>query len=190
MVIGSRFMSKESKEMIPRYRKIGQNILTTATNFGNSVKISDSQSGYRAFTKDILGGFAYSEAGMGIESEMIRSAVRSGARIKEISIAARYHGLETSTYRPGSHGIKVVSSILRAVRSEHPLLYFGITGIAAFVTGLASGLYAIMDYFSTNVIPIGPAMLALMMILIGVLLTLVGLILNAISTISDGGRGR
>jgi len=68
MVIGSRFLNKESKDMIPAYRKIGQSILTSATNFGNSVKITDSQSGYRAFTREVVKGFAYSEAGMGIES--------------------------------------------------------------------------------------------------------------------------
>ena len=51
-------------------------MLTIATNLGNSVRITDSQSGYRAFKKEILESFSYSSAGMGIESEMVIGASR------------------------------------------------------------------------------------------------------------------
>ena len=49
MVIGSRFLDAHSRELIPAYRRVGQGILTIATNMGSAVKITDSQSGYRAF---------------------------------------------------------------------------------------------------------------------------------------------
>ena len=184
MVIGSRFMNSESRKMIPRYRKVGQNILTTATNLGNSVKITDSQSGYRAFNKNILARFAFLESGMGIESEMIRSAVRSGARIKEVSIAARYHGLETSTHHPGSHGMRVLGSIIRSVRSEHPLLCFGLAGLSAVILGAVFGMFSLDHYMSSGSLPFGPTLLSATLILIGTILMLVGLILNAISSMS------
>jgi glycosyltransferase involved in cell wall biosynthesis len=186
MVIGSRFLSLESKNQIPAYRKIGQNILTTATNFGSSVKITDSQSGYRAFTKETARGFSYSETGMGIESEMIRNAVGSGARIQEVSIAAKYQGVsKASTYRPGSHGIAVLGSIIRSVRSEHPLLYFGVAGLSLFILGLVVSLYSVQYYLEHSILPLGPTLLAVATVFLGTLFILVGLILNAISDMAS-----
>ncbi len=181
MVIGSRFLDRESKDLIPAYRKIGQSILTSATNFGSSVKITDSQSGYRAFTKEVVREFAYSEAGMGIESEMIRNAVKSGARIQEVPVAAKYEGLESSTYSPGNHGITVLGSIIRSVRSEHPLLYFGVSGAIMVTVGIILGLYAILQYTETHALPFGPTLIAVVVTILGILFILVGLILNAIS---------
>ena len=184
MVIGSRFLNQKSKDMIPGYRKIGQSILTSATNLGSSVKITDSQSGFRAFRKDVLRNFSYSEAGMGIESEMIRNAVKSGTRIREVPITASYEGLKTSTYSPGNHGMTVLGSIIRSVRSEHPLLYFGVSGATMTIIGVILGLYAIHQYTVTNALPFGPSTLAVVMTVLGILFVLVGLILNAISELA------
>ena len=181
MVIGSRFLSRESKDLIPAYRKVGQSILTSATNFGSMVKITDSQSGYRAFTKEVIRGFAFSESGMGIESEMIRNAARSGARIQEVPIDARYEGLKSSTYSPGSHGMTVLGSIIRSVRSEHPLLYFGVSGAMMTIIGITLWLYVIHQYTGTNALPFGPTLLAVLTTVLGILFISVGLILNAIS---------
>ena len=188
MVIGSRFLNRESKDLIPAYRRIGQNILTSATNFGSSVKITDSQSGYRAFTKEVVRGFAYSEAGMGIESEMIRNAVKSGARIQEVPIAAKYEGLESSTYSPGSHGMAVLGSIIRSVRSEHPLLYFGVSGAIMTLIGVILWSYSIQQYTEAHALPFGPTLLAVLMTVLGILFILVGLILNAISELVIKGK--
>ena len=181
MVIGSRFLRQESKDLIPIYRKVGQRILTTATNVGSPVKITDSQSGYRAFTKELVRRFAYCETGMGIESEMIRSAVRSGVRIQEVPIAAKYDGLETSTLSPGNHGMIVLGSIIRSIRSEHPLLYFGTSGVALTIAAIAIWFHVIQQYAETEAFPFGLTLLGVLATVIGILFTLVGLILNAIS---------
>ena len=193
MVIGSRFLTKETRSLIPIYRKIGQKILTSATNLGSPVKITDSQSGFRAFSKNVMKTFTYSEKGMGIESEMIREAVKSGARIREVPISVRYKGLETSTYRPGNHGMQVLSSIIRAVRSERPLLYFGVSGTIMTIGGIVVGLYSFQYYTQFGNLPFGPTILAVVITVLGILFVLVGLILNAISELvkdrnaSDGG---
>ena len=188
MVIGSRFLSRETKDLIPAYRKIGQSILTSATNIGNPVKISDSQSGYRVFRKDIIGRFSFSERGMGIESEMIRDAVRSGARIQEVPITAKYRGIAPSTFNPGSHGFAVFRSIIRSIRSEHPLLYFGVAGTLIVIFGLALGSYSLYEYFISNSMPLGMVILAVVIVFMGILCAAVGLILNAISEMIDTAR--
>jgi len=190
MVIGSRFLDAHAKGLIPSYRRLGQGVLTLATNLGSSVKITDSQSGYRAFRREVIAGFDYSTPqGMEIESSMVRSAVRRGIRIEEVPIVARYEGLETSTLKPGSHGMSVLGAVIRSIRTEHPLLYFGGSGIVMAVIGVLLGLYSIDRYIAVKALPLGPALLAVMLSGLGVLFVLVGLILNAISELMANVRG-
>jgi len=49
VVIGSRFLDNESK--IPNYRKIGIKVITKVTNASLKKKLTDSQSGFRAYNK-------------------------------------------------------------------------------------------------------------------------------------------
>lgn len=190
MVIGSRFLDAHSRDLIPAYRRIGQGVLTIATNMGSAVKITDSQSGYRAFRRDILRSFDYAETGMGVESEMVRSAARRGLKIEEVPITARYEGLDTSTLKPGNHGMTVLGSVIREIRSEHPLLYFGLGGLIMTIAGVVFGLYSIEQYISVKALPFGPSLLAVMLTALGILFVLVGLILNAISMMMTDNHGK
>ena len=190
MVIGSRFLDASSKGLIPAYRRVGQGVLTFATNLGSSVRITDSQSGYRAFRKEILNGFEYTESGMGIESEMVRSAVRHGLRIEEVSIKAQYAGLDTSTMTPSSHGMSVLNSVLRSVKSEHPLLYFGVSGLIMTIVGVSFGIYSIQQYIAVKALPFGPSLAAVTLAALGILFMSVGLILSAIGEMVNGNRTR
>jgi dolichol-phosphate mannosyltransferase len=189
MVIGSRFLDASSKNLIPVYRRAGQHMLTFATNIGSPVRITDSQSGYRAFRKEVLETFHYCESGMGVESEMVRAAVRKGLRIEEVPIKARYDGLDTSTLNPTNHGMRVLTSILRTVRYEHPLLYFGVGGLAMTIAGVLFGLYSVQQYIEGGSLPFGPSLLAVMATTVGIILMTVGLILSAIGEMIDTNRG-
>ena len=52
VVIGSRFLDKNSNT--PGYRKRGIKIITSAANFGADFKVTDSQSGFRAYSKKAI----------------------------------------------------------------------------------------------------------------------------------------
>ena len=52
IVIGSRFLTK--KNNVPQYRKLGINIITKVTNSSLNEKLTDSQSGFRAYSKEVL----------------------------------------------------------------------------------------------------------------------------------------
>ena len=49
IVIGSRFLNNNTK--IPKYRKVGIKTITSITNSSIGKKLSDSQSGFRAYNK-------------------------------------------------------------------------------------------------------------------------------------------
>ena len=52
IVIGSRFLDDESD--VPNYRKLGIKVITQVTNASIKQKLTDSQSGFRAYNKKIL----------------------------------------------------------------------------------------------------------------------------------------
>lgn len=182
LVIGSRFLTKKGQKEIPKYRKIGQSVLTTAVNVTNDTKVSDSQSGFRCMTKKTALSLNLNETGMGIESEMVIDARKLGLIIKEVPIGCKYNGLDTSTLKPGKHGASVIVSILRTLRDEHPLLYFGVGGLILTIIGLSAGLYSIYQFISEKSLPFLPSMIAVIFFFLGLISIFAGMILNALSS--------
>lgn len=110
LVIGSRFLSIKNK--IPRYRKFGIDVITFIYNFGSRLKVSDAQSGFRAYTREVLDAFPVIEKGMGVSVEVITKARRRGFRIKEVPISCIYHS-ESSSLNPVRHGLGVALTTLK-----------------------------------------------------------------------------
>ena len=52
VVIGSRFLNQTTEA--PGYRQRGIKIITSAANYGTDLKVSDSQSGFRAYSKNAI----------------------------------------------------------------------------------------------------------------------------------------
>jgi glycosyltransferase involved in cell wall biosynthesis len=111
MVNGSRYLNGLEKNT-PVYRRIGQNILDRFTNIHSGLKITDSQSGFRAFAASTIEKFRFNAQGMAIESEMLADAGNAGIRIKEVEIGVRYD-VDGSTKKPVSHGLEVLLAILK-----------------------------------------------------------------------------
>ena len=77
--IGSRFLEKNDN--IPKYRKIGIKTITGITNVSTGLKISDSQSGFRAYNKKVLEKIIPSELGMGVSTEILIKTKKENFRI-------------------------------------------------------------------------------------------------------------
>ena len=93
---------------IPKYRKIGIKTITSVTNSALDSKITDSQSGFRAYSKKVLDEIVPSEYGMGVSTEILIKASKKKFRIEEVPIVILYEG-ETSTHNPVSHGVSVLT---------------------------------------------------------------------------------
>lgn len=108
MVIGSRFIQGSGK--IPAYRKLGQTVLNIATNLGSGVKVTDSQSGYRSFSRKAIEIMRFNEPGLSVESEMQFIASRHNLKVYEVPIRTIYDGeLKRS---PIKHGFGVLFRVL------------------------------------------------------------------------------
>ena len=175
VVIGSRFL--QVKSAIPAYRQVGQHGLTIMTNLASGLSVSDSQSGFRAFSARALEQLSFSQGGFSIESEMQFQAREHGLRVVEVPIEVIY--AEPAKRSPIKHGIQVLNGILRLVGQTRPLLYFGLTGFALFVSGLALGLHILDIYVRTHNLAIGYSLLTLLLCVLGVLVFFGGIILHS-----------
>jgi glycosyltransferase involved in cell wall biosynthesis len=90
LVLGSRLDSATRSTMPLAHRFLGTPILTflTARACGRQV-VTDSQSGFRAFRRDVLPTIGLTSTGMELASEMLILSARAGLRIEEIQTKYR-----------------------------------------------------------------------------------------------------
>jgi glycosyltransferase involved in cell wall biosynthesis len=181
LVIGSRFLDESAKE-VPRYRKVGIKVITKITNATIKKQLTDSQSGFRAYSKKVLNELNPSELGMGISTEILIKASAKNFRISEVPIKIVYDG-DTSTHNPISHGSSVLLSTIKFTSIEHPLKFYGIPSMIFFVIGLlftslSIEYYADIGRLNTNLTLIGAGS-----ILIAVILLVTGILLYSLVSV-------
>ena len=175
LVIGSRFLDESEKE-IPQYRKVGIKVITKITNSSIKEQLTDSQSGFRAYSKKVIAELNPSELGMGISTEILIKASSKKFRITEVPIKILYAG-DTSTHNPVSHGSSVILSTIKYTSIEHPLKFYGIPSMILFVIGmsftyLSAEYYAEIGRLNTNltIIAAGTILIAVVLLITSILL--------------------
>jgi glycosyltransferase involved in cell wall biosynthesis len=175
LVIGSRFLDDSEKE-VPQYRKVGIKVITKITNASIKEKLTDSQSGFRAYSKNVVDELNPSELGMGISTEILIKASSKNFKITEVPIRILYSG-DTSTHNPISHGSSVILSTIKYTSIEHPLKFYGIPSIIFFIIGisftyLSAQYYAEIGRLSTNltIVAAGTILIAVVLLITSILL--------------------
>ncbi|WP_135304733.1 glycosyltransferase family 2 protein [Haloarcula amylovorans] len=180
MTIGSRYLEGGNTET-PFYRRVGQRVLDVLATGSTDSSISDSQSGFRAFSVDALDELRITTDGMGVESEMISRANENDVSIEEVPIDIRYEGIDGQTYNPLRHGLTVVAFILQLVRDRHPMVFFGLPGLVLLTLGALYGLNGILVYQNTGVFYPAKTLVSGFSTVLGALGLFTGLMLNQIS---------
>ena len=175
LVIGSRFLDDSEKE-VPQYRKVGIKLITKITNASIKEKLTDSQSGFRAYSKKIVNELNPSELGMGISTEILIKASSKNFKISEVPIKILYSG-DTSTHNPVSHGSSVILSTIKFTSIEHPLKFYGIPSVIFFAIGLtftyfSAQYYAEIGRLNTNltIVSAGTILIAVVLLITSILL--------------------
>ncbi|MCE5359394.1 MAG: glycosyltransferase family 2 protein [Acidithiobacillus sp.] len=185
VVVGSRYLGLESA--IPWWRKIGQRVLTSLTNAASGVPLTDSQSGFRAFSPRALKQITLQSRGLAAESEMQFVIKAARLRVQEVPVLMSYRdGLKRN---PLGHGFQVVDAVLGLVAHRHPLLFFGMPGILSCMVGLVVGGYVIEVVQKLHVLPVGTALMAVGLLMIGILLSITGIILHSLDQFAQQLRG-
>ena len=181
IVIGSRFLGSV-KGKVPGYRKLGIKAITNLVNYNTGKKITDSQSGFRAYNKRVLEKIIPSESGMGVSTEILIKANKDKFRIGEIPITILYEG-DTSSQNTLSHGTSVILSTMKFISIEHPLKFYGIPGFIFLTIGLFFIVWTLKEFTETRRIITNISLIAIGSTIFGMLLTMTSVLLYSLVSV-------
>ena len=185
IVIGSRFLDDSEKE-IPNYRKVGIKVITKITNTSIKKQLTDSQSGFRAYSKKVLGQLSPSESGMGVSTEILIKASSKNFRISEVPIKILYEG-KTSTHNPIAHGSSVIISTIKYTSIERPLTFYGIPSVIFLAIGIIFSYMAIQHYVEIGRLSTNLTIVGVSAVLIGIVLLITAtLLFSLVSIVREG----
>ena len=180
--VGSRFMGKGEKP--PLYRRLGQRVLTIVTNVGSGQRLSDSQSGFRAYSAKTLSELSLAESGMSVSSEIQFAMSRSGLRVAEVPIVISYS--EKAKRNPVGHGAGVLNRISVLITLRRPMLILGLPGLGSLAGGLFLGIRVLVRYSEVGEVAIGTAFGAVLLSIGGLLALFTVLMLLAMKELMRG----
>ncbi|EKD52966.1 MAG: glycosyl transferase family 2 [uncultured bacterium] len=96
VVYGSRFMGDRPHRVLFFWHMLANNFLTLASNMCTNLNLTDMETGYKMFTKEVAGKLDLKENRFGMEPEFTAKIAKMGARVYEVGIS--YHG---RNYRQG-----------------------------------------------------------------------------------------
>jgi GT2 family glycosyltransferase/2-polyprenyl-3-methyl-5-hydroxy-6-metoxy-1,4-benzoquinol methylase len=113
VVYGSRFLSGRPHRVLYYWHSVGNKVLTTASNMFTNLNLTDMETCYKAFRREVIESIEIHEDRFGFEPEITAKVARAGWRIYEVGIS--YAG---RTYAEGKKigwrdGVRSFWSILR-----------------------------------------------------------------------------
>jgi glycosyltransferase involved in cell wall biosynthesis len=90
VVYGSRFVGGEAHRVLFFWHMIGNRFLTLISNAFTNLNLTDMETGYKAFRRDLMKGVVIKEKRFGVEPELTIKFARKQAVFYEIGIS--YHG--------------------------------------------------------------------------------------------------
>ncbi|MDX9832767.1 MAG: glycosyltransferase family 2 protein [Anaerolineae bacterium] len=176
MVVGSRYLEKECG--VPRHRILGHWAFTSLTNLASGLRVSDSQSGFRAFSPRAVECVSFSSNGFSVESEMQFLAHEHGLRLAEVPITADY--VDKPKRPVVAHGLMVLNGVLRLVGQYRPLFFFGLAGLFLLLVGTGWGWWVVVVYGRTKQLAVGYALISVLLTVLGSLSLFSGIMLHSV----------
>jgi glycosyltransferase involved in cell wall biosynthesis len=176
-VIGSR---RKQADSIPLYRRFGQRLILRSVSMLSRNRLTDSESGFRAFSRKAIATLDLRENGMAISAETVAEVARKNLKVTEVPISVTYNK-DNSTLNPITHGLGVFTRILVMISERKPLFFFGLGGAILIILGIIAGVRVLQLFSENYVLPIGTTMMAVLFLIIGMFGIFTGLILRALS---------
>jgi glycosyltransferase involved in cell wall biosynthesis len=111
VVFGSRFMGSQAHRVLYFWHSVGNTALTLLSNMFTNLNLTDMETCYKAFRREIIQSIRIEENRFGFEPEITAKVAKLGARIFEVGIS--YYG---RTYAEGKKiGWKDGLSALRCI---------------------------------------------------------------------------
>jgi glycosyltransferase involved in cell wall biosynthesis len=164
VVLGSRFLSTGEHRVLYFWHYLGNRFLTLVSNMFTDLNLTDMETGYKVFRRDILQKITIQENRFGFEPEIVAKIANMRLRIYEAGIS--YYG---RTYEEGKKigardGLRAIYCIMRYNLHQAPfpvqfMAYLFIGGFSALIN-LAAFLGAYSSGYSATVSTLSAFLLA------------------------------
>lgn len=113
VVFGSRFMGGRPHRVVYFWHMVGNKFLTLLSNMMTNINLSDMETCYKAFRREVIQSIRIQENRFGFEPEITAKVAKAGCRIYEVGIS--YYG---RTYKEGKKigwkdGFRAIYCILK-----------------------------------------------------------------------------
>ncbi|KKG00533.1 dolichyl-phosphate mannose synthase [Methanosarcina mazei] len=180
MVNGSRYLNYPGKNS-PVYCRAGQTMQDTTAKMNFNLKITDTQSGFRAYAASTKSIFRFSGKKTAIENEMLADAGRSGIRIAEVEIGA-CTSVGASIRDPVKYTMGALRTVAEDIEANKPLYFYSVPGFALATCGFFMGFKFMADYFfGIASLNFGHTFLMVFLALAGAYMTLRGIIAHSMA---------
>jgi len=118
IVAGSRFLG-QNKNHTSKLHIVGNKLINMAIMILTRKKVTDSQTGMRAFKKEFLNKFGLQSRGYEIETEITVKSLKNGFILKETPISCESRKYNISNLRILSDGFQILKTILTSVAQNN-----------------------------------------------------------------------
>ncbi len=87
VVFGSRFISSGPHRVLYYWHSVGNRLLTTVSNMVTNLNLTDMETGYKAFRREVVQSMTLEEKRFGVEPEITAKVALGGWRIYEVGIS-------------------------------------------------------------------------------------------------------
>jgi glycosyltransferase involved in cell wall biosynthesis len=113
VVFGSRFIGDRPHRVVYYWHMLGNRFLTMLSNMFTNINLTDMETCYKAFRREVIQSIQIEENRFGFEPEITAKVAKKGCRIYEVGIS--YYG---RTYKEGKKigwkdGVKAIICILK-----------------------------------------------------------------------------
>lgn len=148
LVLGSRFRGKVKG--MPWLKRLGNIAFSKVLTSLTKVRITDSTTGFRAFTADVARDINYINTFTYTQEQIIKAA-KQGFKIAEIPIITRKTRESRLFRNPFQYAVRAWINIFRIYRDYEPLAFFGRIGLAGLAGGFGIGLYFVYLHFTSGI---------------------------------------
>jgi len=184
LVLGVRDIGPENN---PFFNRVGNTIFSTMATYISGKYVSDAQTGYRAFRRDMFEMLNVPAKSLEFETKMTVRAAKLGYIIGEVPIEYRER-VGTSKLHPVRDGYRMLRALITIAWTEtSPLAkMISVPGLLLLLGGLIFGLISLDERISNyNLIHEYYPLISVFLMLFGVQLTSIGLIIDYLSKKMD-----
>jgi glycosyltransferase involved in cell wall biosynthesis len=149
VVIGSRFLTGGEHRVLYFWHSLGNRFLTFMSNMLTDLNLSDMESCYKVFRKDIIQGIEIQENRFGFEPEIIAKISKKRPRVYEMGISYSGRTYEEGKKINAKDGFWALYCILRynACNAPFPLQFFCYLPLLILSSLCGAAVFALLNHF-------------------------------------------